>query len=411
MWFFSPLAANPLVSRQVSSTADLKAAMGDGSVSDIVMSGGVYHLADEAGLGCSLFQTPFFLCITRNLRIRAAAGATVVLEGGKKGGVACIGGAGPPFVSVIASLEGLEITNGSVTDSPWGYVIVNMGGSTLTITSTSVHDNIGWGSAIYNDGGAGSTDPPSTLTITNSEVFMNNGTMNSGGGIYSAGILTITNSSIHHNSCDGGAGGGITNADGNLTVIDSEVNNNYAGVDGGGIFNSGIYMNSVSADIISSNIHHNFARVNGGGISHSAGAHHSTTLSIAKSQINFNTATAYGGGIWASNDSSCVANLTITDSEFLYNNILSTHGDGGGIINAGEHQLQTVNTTVCFNVPDDCVVNSMSIYPYPPCKVPLNPCPSSTYVCGPDYQCEAVPPGAPLGPYHNLTLCEAACHP
>lgn len=97
--------ANLAASRLVANTAELKAAMDDATVSDIIMAGGVYHLADEPGLGCSLMGSPFYLCITRDLTIRAAAGAEVVLDG-KMGGVVAVGGALPPFVSVITSLQG-----------------------------------------------------------------------------------------------------------------------------------------------------------------------------------------------------------------------------------------------------------------------------------------------------------------
>ena len=71
--------------------------------------------------------------------------------------------------------------------------------------------------------------------------------------------------------------------------------------------------------------------------------------------------------------------------------------------------MRTTNATVCFNTPDQCIEDDMTDHPTP-CKG-LNPCQAApTYTCGPDYQCEAVPPGAPPGPY-DRKQCEAACHP
>ena len=74
--------------------------------------------------------------------------------------------------------------------------------------------------------------------------------------------------------------------------------------------------------------------------------------------------------------------------------------------------MHATNTTVCFNAPDDCDdVVDFPMGHIMPCKG-LNPCPEGpTYKCGPDYQCEGVPPGDPPGPYHDLKQCEDACHP
>ena len=95
---------------------------------------------------------------------------------------------------------------------------------------------------------------------------------------------------------------------------------------------------------------------------------------------------------------------------------------GAGIFNFddGADPRTFANTTVCCNVPDvwqgkhwQCLSND---WPIRPCKG-FEPCPSAptycqeeTYVCGPDYQCVPVPPGAPPGPYDRKE-CEKVCHP
>lgn len=84
--------------------ADLNAAVKDSSVNDILMSDGVYKLDDGQ----------YGLSIERALTIRAAPGATVVLDGGadpsgQSGGAVMIIDVDDGAVA----LQGLEITNGA----------------------------------------------------------------------------------------------------------------------------------------------------------------------------------------------------------------------------------------------------------------------------------------------------------
>ena len=106
-----------LVTRSVSSVAELHAAMDDATVNDIVAANGTYCLANEPGLGCQDTYDSFFLCIDRDLTIRAAAGATVVLDGGNRGSVMWVKGP-PHFKATTASLQGLEISNGGTGVRP-----------------------------------------------------------------------------------------------------------------------------------------------------------------------------------------------------------------------------------------------------------------------------------------------------
>jgi hypothetical protein len=100
----------PRVTRNVSDTAGLHAAMDYVYVNEIVAASGTYRLADEPGMGCTApnpYRGDYFLCIDRDLTIRAAAGATVVLDGGQKKGVVYV------KPGVTAALQGLQITNGA----------------------------------------------------------------------------------------------------------------------------------------------------------------------------------------------------------------------------------------------------------------------------------------------------------
>ena len=142
-------------------------------------------------------------------------------------------------------------------------------------------------------------------------------------------------------------------------------------------------------------------------------------MTISNSSIHHNVATGSGGGI---ENGGYKASLTIKDTIIEHNNATylpdPSKAYGGGIFTDGlaGATLHATNTTVCFNTPDDCDEYPPDDLILPPrmvpCTEPLNPCSASnqTYFCGPNYQCEAVPPGVPPGPY-NFKQCEAACHP
>ena len=246
--------AGLLVTRQVSDTAGLSTAMGDGTVGVIEMAAGVYRLADEPGLGCNAPDSgdPYMLCIGRDLTIRAAVEATrVVLDGGQKGGVVF---AGTPFRVYAVTLQGLEITNGIVYGTPR---TVGMGGgiknwATLSIDSCSVYGNF----AALAGGGI---DNEYNLTATNLEVHNNRAS--DGGGIKNhVSIMTLINSEVFNNT-DGpqqGMWGGGISSDGPLTIVNSAIHHNIAR-SGGGIHMDG--STSSPLTIIDSVVHHNIANV------------------------------------------------------------------------------------------------------------------------------------------------------
>ncbi len=331
-----------LVTRQVYTTADLGAAMGDSSVNDIEMAAGVYHLADEPGLGCTAPDTgdPYMLCIGRDLTIRAAVEATrVVLDGGQKGGVVF---AGLPSPVYAVTLQGLEITNGMVYGTPrtvgTGAGIRNW--ATLSLDSVSVYGNF----AAFAGGGINNEY---NLTATNLKVHSNRAS--DGGGIKNhCSIMTLTNSEVYNNT-DGpeqGMWGGGISSNGPLTIVGSSIHHNIAR-SGGGIHFDGDTVNTLT--IIDTVVHHNIANVRPAPSSSPAHFRDQPPPRPPSSTVWQGSGGAPG------------------------------HGVGGGleVMCAGEC-LQANNMTVCFNVQ----------YPGTPdcsgCTAPLPPCPP--------------PPAAPAAP-------------
>jgi CSLREA domain-containing protein len=124
-------------------------------------------------------------------------------------------------------LSGLTIQNGS-SDSGGG--IYN--GGTLTLTNCTLNGNSagrigGYGGGIYNGG---------TLTLTNCTLSSNSAY--NGGGISNGGTLMLENCTLSGNSSPdggGGSGGGIGN-DGTATLTNCTLSGN-SGANGGGIYN------------------------------------------------------------------------------------------------------------------------------------------------------------------------------
>ncbi len=154
------------------------------------------------------------------------------------------------FVSpgVTVTISDLTIENGNHS---FGGGISNQG--TLSLSNSVVSGNLGGqdGGGIYNLG---------TLTVTNS-TFSGNSAIGFGGGINNnvTTTLTVTNSTFSGNSATGGSGGGISNF-GTLTVTNSTFAGNSAGSTGGGIRNTG------TLTVTNSTFAGNSAGSTGGGI-------------------------------------------------------------------------------------------------------------------------------------------------
>ena len=123
------------------------------------------------------------------------------------------------------TISDLTIRNGQ---NNFGGGILNSNGGTLTITNSTVSENIApFGGGIYNSG---------TLSIVNSTIS-DNMASSEGAGVYNARTLMITNSTFSGNAAHG-SGGGCING-GMLLITNSTLSGNSASNGGGGVFNLG----------------------------------------------------------------------------------------------------------------------------------------------------------------------------
>jgi len=132
---------------------------------------------------------------------------------------------------VAAVFTNLYIDNGSGTT---GGGVLNNG--TLTLSNVSLSGN-----SATNGGGLANTGVLTAYNVT----FANNSAATDGGAIYNTGTMTLGNGTLFGNSA-GDSGGGIDNP-GTLTISDGTIADNSAVQNGGGIFNNGtaILQNSI----------------------------------------------------------------------------------------------------------------------------------------------------------------------
>ncbi len=159
---------------------------------------------------------------------------------------------------------------------------------TLTLTNSTVRDNVSWdfGGGIYNNTGQ-------TTTLINSTVSGNLAFFADGGGLYNyGGTLNITDSALSGNVAVGG-GGGILNTNfppfdwGILTVTNSTIGTNNDGVLGGG----GLYNWGGIATFIDTTVSGNLSTSgDGGGITNDQG-----DLTIERTTVSGNVPALING--------------------------------------------------------------------------------------------------------------------
>lgn len=175
------------------------------------------------------------------------------------------------------------------------------------------------------------------VSISDSPIFRNNTTRNSGAGIAIFNIannneslnfqilgtpLINDNSAVNH-------GGGIyfvgTNPSDRLEIGASHIQQNKAGGYGGGIYTSGVITN-----LTTTVIYQNIAGTGGGlyFLTNTGGTLEITLASILYNQAT-NNASGSGGGIWINNRSTTLPlNLQLSNSSISYNNATA---QGGGL--------------------------------------------------------------------------------
>ncbi len=201
-------------------------------------------------------------------------------------------------------------------------------GGIVTVNGSTFTGNIGGGilnyrsssNGAYRPLSSGETVPTMTVidsTFTNNQAASGTGVLNFGGG-----TLTVDSSTISGNSAiqspdlgttgSGGAGGGLdTFLGGSMTVTNSTISDNVAGYDpqtsqasgyGGGLSVS----DGAVATLINCTIAGNSADLYGGGI-----FQFEATLTLTNCTISSNSATIGGGGIWAGGLGLSVGNTII----------------------------------------------------------------------------------------------------
>ncbi|MEO1526978.1 MAG: choice-of-anchor Q domain-containing protein [Planctomycetota bacterium] len=249
-----------------------------------------------------------------------------------------------------STIDGLNITGGTVTGQRFGGGVLFQSTGTLTINNSSFTGNSsggrGGGVATSNGeivvsqstftgnqgGGGGAIDVDRGEVRIFDSVITGN-TAGSGGGVAATfGTIRVTDTEISENTANSGEGGGIFNADGLTTVTGSVIRGNNARVDGGGI-----RARTGDLTVWDSSILENTTEIfDGGGISKSFGS-----MAITNSTVAGNAAGRDGGGI---STFFIDGTLTVTNSTIADNTAVR---DGGGIRHGDAVVL--INSTVSGN--------------------------------------------------------------
>ncbi|MFC5195364.1 beta strand repeat-containing protein [Bizionia hallyeonensis] len=216
-----------------------------------------------------------------------------------------------------ATISNLSMIENNLAAREGGGLWNNLG--TMTLTMTSVDNNIAYGDAA-DDGGGGIFNNGGTLTINSSSQVLNNqaiGISGSGGGIFSTdGVVTVNDSWVAYNTSNR-AGGGIEAIDG---IVD---------------------LSNVTLDFNTTGS----APGNGGGL-HITGM---ADTNISGGTVTENTATREGGGLWNGSGIMTVNGTLITGN--IANGPAADDG-GGGIFNNGGTLLVHNSTTISSNIAD-----------------------------------------------------------
>ncbi|MBW1785920.1 MAG: hypothetical protein JRK53_04770 [Deltaproteobacteria bacterium] len=236
-------------------------------------------------------------------------------------------------------------------------------GCTINVgAEMDVEDNItidGENNAIVLDGGGtGRIFNFNGVTVTLSNLTMQNGDEGTGGAIRldaseGAATLTINNCTFSGNSATnrGGAIGVTSDShDAMLTINNCTFDDNHASSDGGAIATQPASDDSATVVINNSTFSGNRAEDDGGAIYNRAGASDSEiTVSIQNSTLSGNEAGSDGGAIYGAASSDGDTRITVNNSTISGNDA----GNRGGAIYAfesdGDTQITVNNSTISGN--------------------------------------------------------------
>jgi hypothetical protein len=263
----------------------------------------------------------------------AVTGSGLTIQGGRpipvgpgpSGGVP--GGGVLNRNGVTLSLEDVVVAYSTAGDDGGG--IHNMGPSgNLSIADSVITNNEG-SLAAESAGGGGGISNSGQATIKRSLVDGNrSGTL--GGGISSTGSLLVEDSVIRDNEASAFSGGGIA-VGGEFFIADSLIRGNRARQDGGGLANSG------SATITGTKFEGNTALLRHGG-----GLRNLGSASITGGSFDSNSAAGDGGGIRnGTTEFARAATISLVDVSLSQN---TSGGVGGGVANGGMGSASTEAT-------------------------------------------------------------------
>jgi len=321
--------------------------------------------------------------IVMALQPPAASAATPIYVRTDGDDVECNGEADASYPGGSGPLPCAKLTVGAAitTVDPGGTVMIGAGTFTenLVVSKNLTLDGAGRTSTILDGGGGGSVvSVGGGLSVSISELTIQNGNASSGGGISNYGALTLTDvkvannqatifgggiyhasttekllislSTLEQNQATGsGSGGGGIYAFGTVTISDSILDQNTALAEGGGI---ALYGVDSLLDMTNSTVSNNSTSENnsqGGGISTAQGSatiygstitgnsvsgtnssgggiSTDTDMTLQFSEVSGNTAVDSGGGIrhW-------YGNLNVSDTIVRNNTVSDPAGSGGGI--------------------------------------------------------------------------------
>lgn len=248
------------------------------------------------------------------------------------------GGAIHSYSSGTLTLSAVEISENLAN---YGGGISHDTSQTMTLVDSTISKNTAnqQGGGLY----CGSASTSVVNTITNS-IFLENTSVNYGGGIFNFGNLEITHSRFEANSATIQSGGGIyTYGDAVTTRVEQSTLIRNTASNGGGIIN---YSN---LEILDSSFIENTALGTSG---YGGGINNQKNLHISNSTFSGNLAAFGGGGVMnSSNGSMLMINCTLTGN---------SANNGGGLHNVGA--LDFANTIIANSVSiSDCWNNDGTI--------------------------------------------------
>lgn len=246
--------------------------------------------------------------------------------------------------AAIATTGAVDIQNSTFAKNKsnfGGAIFAETASATMTILSSSFHDNEGTGvmsGATDGLGGAIYLTNSAAATIRNTDIYTN--AAFAGGGIALAGAstsLTLLNSTVRDNKATRSYSGGIYNRGGATTEIRGSTISGNTGPLAGGLFNDSSTVN-VTDSTFSGN-HETAPGYGGGALSNYTGTVNLTNVTLSRN-------TAGGGGAGMENAFGGVA--TLINVTISGNTAGSTGGEGGGFHNYKATANMT-NVTVAGN--------------------------------------------------------------